>query len=413
MEHRRLSVVLLSVVVLACAGRAFAMASGSTSARTTETADKRHPRAESVSRFSGDTVVASGEVAPAQEAQLSFTVVGRVETVAVAEGDTVAAGEVLATLETALLETQVAQAQAAVAAAQAQLAVVKVGPRPGEVAGAEAQLAAAEAAVVQAVAQRDQVIAGATEAEIATARAQLAAAEAEAKAALIAYDEMPGQGLRDWEEEEIILRLRAATLGQEAAEARLVLAEKNARFQVRAAEAAIQTAEAGRDVAQAQLALVQAEVTVEEIAVAEGAVAQAEAALQATRAVLDQATLRAPSIQKGSEAAPFAGAVTALEVSPGGTVMPGQEVLTLAENHHLQAMTTDLSERDVTQVSVGQQATVYVEALGVEIEGQVLDIAPQANTVGGDVVYAVTIELDEQPPGLRWGMSVEVEIKVR
>jgi hypothetical protein len=54
-----------------------------------------------------------------------------------------------------------------------------------------------------------------------------------------------------------------------------------------------------------------------------------------------------------------------------------------------------------------------VEALSVEIGGQVLDIAPQANTVGGDVVYAVTIELDEQPPGLRWGMSVEVEIKVR
>jgi HlyD family secretion protein len=182
----------------------------------------------------------------------------------------------------------------------------------------------------------------------------------------------------------------------------LALAEKNARFQVRGAEAAIQTAEAQRDVAQAQLALVQVEVTVEEIAVAEGAVAQVEAALQAARAALDQATLRAP----------FAGAVTALEVSPGGTVMPGQAVLTLAENHHLQVEATDLSERDVTQVSVGQQATVYVEALGVEIGGQVVDIAPQANTVGDDVVYAVTVELDEQPPGLRWGMSVEVEIDV-
>ena len=92
--------------------------------------------------------------------------------------------------------------------------------------------------------------------------------------------------------------------------------------------------------------------------------------------------------------------------------MPGQVVLTLADLSHLQVQTTDLSERDVTRVSVGQQATVYVEALDVEIGGQVVDIAPQANTVGGDVVYAVTIELDEQPPGLRWGMSVEVEIKV-
>jgi len=398
MVHGRLWMILLTMAVLVGCARASAMAPAPAPiAVAIETDMAIGPHS------SGDTVVASGEVTPAREAQLSFTAVGRVETVTVSEGDTVAAGEALAMLETTLLEAQVAQAQAAVAAAQAQLGVVKAGPRPGEVAGAEAQVAAAEAAVAQAAAQRDQVIAGATESEIATARAQLAAAEAEAKAALIAYDEMPGQGLRDWEEEEIILRLRAATLGQEAAEAGLTLTEKNAGFQVRAAEAAIQTAEAQRDVAQAQLALVQAEVTVEEIAVAEGAVAQAEGALQAALAALDQATLRAP----------FAGAITALEVGPGMAVMPGQAVLTLAELDHLQAVTTDLSERDVTQVSVGQQAAVHVEALGVEIGGQVLDIAPQADTVGGDVVYTVTIELDEQPPGLRWGMSVEVEIKIR
>lgn len=400
MEHKRILVVVLSVVVLMCAGRASAMAPGSTSARTTETADKRHPRAESVSRVGGDTVVASGEVVPVQEAQLSFTVVGRVETVMVVGGDTVAAGEVIAMLETTLLEAQVAQAQAAVAAAQAQLAVAKAGPRPGEVNGAEAQLAAAEAAVAQTVAQRDQVSARAAKAEIATARAQLAAAEAEAKAALIAYDQMPEKNLRDWEEEEIILRLRAATLGQEAAEAGLALAEKNAGFQVRAAEAAIQTAEAQRDVAQAQLALVRAEVTAEEIAVAEDAVTQAEAALQAARATLDQATLRAP----------FAGAVTALEVSPGEVVMPGQVLVRLADLDHLRVQTTDLSERDVARVTIGGVTTAHVEALGTEVYGRVAEIGAQAATVGGDVVYKVAIKLDEQPPGLRWGMSVEVEI---
>jgi hypothetical protein len=32
--------------------------------------------------------------------------------------------------------------------------------------------------------------------------------------------------------------------------------------------------------------------------------------------------------------------------------------------------------------------------------------------VGGDVVFAVTVALDDQPPGLRWGMSLEVEIAV-
>jgi multidrug efflux pump subunit AcrA (membrane-fusion protein) len=398
MKQKRLLVVLLSVVVVVCAGRVLAMAPGSISAPNVETADRLH--LGSASRVSGGTVVASGEVVPAQEAQLSFTMAGRLEAVVVAEGDAVAVGAELATLETALLEAQVAQAEVAVAAAQAQLLVVKAGPRPGEVAGAEAQLAVAEAAVAQAVAQRDQVSAGVTKPAVAVARAQLAAAEAEERAAIIAHDKMKEQNLRPWEEEEILLRLRAATLGREAAEAGLAQAERNAAFQVRAAEAAIRSAEARRDVAQAQLALVQAGVTDEEIALAESAVAQAEATLQAACAVLDQATLFAP----------FAGVVTALEVSPGEVVMPGQVLVRLADLDHLRVRTTDLSERDVAEIAIGSLATVYVEALGTEVGGRLVEIGAQPTAIGGDVVFPVVVELDEQPEGLRWGMSVEVEI---
>jgi hypothetical protein len=72
--------------------------------------------------------------------------------------------------------------------------------------------------------------------------------------------------------------------------------------------------------------------------------------------------------------------------------------------------TTDLSERDVAQVELGQEAIVYVEALNKEIEGRVMAIVPQSTTIGGDVVYAIYVDLDEQPPGLCWGMSAEVEI---
>jgi multidrug resistance efflux pump len=139
-------------------------------------------------------------------------------------------------------------------------------------------------------------------------------------------------------------------------------------------------------------------------------VSQAEAALQVARAGLDQATLRAPFIQKGSEAAPVAGTVTALEVGPGEAAMPGQVALTLVDLSRLRVETTDLSELDVARVAVGQRASVYVEPLGVTVGGRVVRLASQAEMIGGDVVYAVVVELDEQPPGLRWGMSVEVEI---
>jgi len=235
---------------------------------------------------------------------------------------------------------------------------------------------------------------------MAAARAQRAAVQSEEKSARIAYDQLRDRKVEDWEEEVALLRLRAAEQGRVAAEAQIAMAEQGARVQVRAAQAAVQAAAAQRDLAQAQLDLLQAGASPEEIAAAQAQVAQAEAALQAAHAVLAQATLHAP----------FPGTVATMEVAPGETVLPGQVVLELADLARMQVETTDLSEQDVDQVQVGQQATVFVEPLGVEIVGHVIDIARQAETVGGDVVYRVVIGLDEQPLGLRWGMSVEVEI---
>ena len=56
---------------------------------------------------------------------------------------------------------------------------------------------------------------------------------------------------------------------------------------------------------------------------------------------------------------------------------------------------------------------VYIEALDVNITGKVIRISPIAETIGGDVVFPVTIELDEQPEGLLWGMTAEVEIEIK
>lgn len=78
---------------------------------------------------------------------------------------------------------------------------------------------------------------------------------------------------------------------------------------------------------------------------------------------------------------------------------------------HFQIETTDFSEKDIPSASIGQAATVYIEALNQEFTGKVTDIARVSETVGGDVVFKVTIELDDQPDGLRWGMSAEVKIE--
>jgi HlyD family secretion protein len=108
---------------------------------------------------------------------------------------------------------------------------------------------------------------------------------------------------------------------------------------------------------------------------------------------------------------PVGGTVTAMDISVGETVTPGRVVITIADLKTFRIETTDLSEVDIPQVKAGQPAKVYIEALNLDTTGKVVEIAQQSETVGGDVVFKVTIELDEQPAGLRWGMSAEVTLE--
>jgi len=109
--------------------------------------------------------------------------------------------------------------------------------------------------------------------------------------------------------------------------------------------------------------------------------------------------------------APFAATVVSVDVQPGEFVQPGQIVVILAKLDNLQIETTDLSELYVASVEIGQLAAVYVEALDKEYPGEVSAISPISDTIGGDVVFKVTIQLDDQPKDLLWGMSADVEIQ--
>jgi len=125
------------------------------------------------------------------------------------------------------------------------------------------------------------------------------------------------------------------------------------------------------------------------------------AKLEIAKATFAQTTLTAP----------FDAVVADVKIQTGEFAQAGQVVIVLGDLAHMQIQTTDLSERDVPAVQVGQSANVYIEALGITVTGKVAHISPVAKTVGGDVVYPVTIELDKQPAGLLWGMSAEVEIQ--
>jgi RND family efflux transporter MFP subunit len=168
-------------------------------------------------------------------------------------------------------------------------------------------------------------------------------------------------------------------------------------------EAKVREAEANLTVAQVQVNYLKRVGT--DVVHLESAQAEADRA----QALLDSAhaTLAAQS----NLVAPFDGTVVSVEISPAETVVPGRVVIIMGDFSRLQVETKDLSERDIPRVQIGQTASVFIEALNQEFSGKVSNISRISSTVGGDVVFKVTVDLDEQPEGLLWGMSADVQIE--
>jgi len=121
-------------------------------------------------------------------------------------------------------------------------------------------------------------------------------------------------------------------------------------------------------------------------------VAAAEASLKATRLI-----------------APISGTVITTNVIPGEYAAPGEVLLVISDISRLRVETTDLSERDVPLVQIGEPTTVHIDALDQDVSGRVSAISLVADTLGGDVVYKTTIDLDAMPPGILAGMTVQVQ----
>ncbi len=168
-------------------------------------------------------------------------------------------------------------------------------------------------------------------------------------------------------------------------------------------EAKVKEAEANLAAAQVQVKYLK-RVGTDEVHL-ESAQAQADSA----QAALDSA--KATLAAQSNLVAPFDGTIAAVDISAGETVVPGQVVITMGDLSKFQVETKDLSERDVPRVQIGQNANVFIKALNQEYPGKVTDISRVSSTVGGDVVFKVTIDLDQQPQGLLWGMSADVKIQ--
>jgi multidrug efflux pump subunit AcrA (membrane-fusion protein) len=351
---------------------------------------------------SSGEVTASAEIVPAQSADLSFAAPTFIQAIKVAEGDAVKAGDVLAT------QDNLDGLHAAVAAAQQTLATAQnnynslLANAPVVRASAELTLAQATKAYDDAKKAREsKQFQRATQQTVDIARANLIVANKALDDAETIYNQNKNRSSTDVVYAAALAQLAAAQQKQQQAQANLnYVSGLPDPMDVSTAQANLDVAQANLDAAKAAFARVQNGANPDDVAASQAQIATAQAALAAAQTALDRAALKAP----------FDGTVVSVLAAPGEAANPGQVILSLANLKTFQAQTTDLSERDVNRVQLGQAATVTIPGLGKTLPGKVTKIAQKATKVGGDVVYQVTIQLDNQDPGLRWGMSATVNI---
>jgi multidrug efflux pump subunit AcrA (membrane-fusion protein) len=300
-------------------------------------------------------IIAEGRLEPVQYAEPAFSAGGVIGDVLVAEGDDVAEGDLIARLDnTDALEADLARAEAAVLT---------------EVADAYEALRVAQ--------QRLDNYSVPTKFDGMSPSESAEAMKVKVDAAREAYE--PYQGYDN-------PRGYIKDLKEDLDNA---WADYNQALEWMSREASLDAAEIRLAQAQADHASLQA-----------GDVSAVQGSLAAAQVALSNAELRSP----------IGGTVASLNIKVGEAVNMGQSAVTVADFSDWLLKTTDLTELDVVNIAEGQVVIVTLDALpDTPLSGTVLSIGQSYSQSQGDVVYEVTISLDETHPAMRWGMTALVE----
>lgn len=342
---------------------------------------------------SGGNVVASAVVVPAQEARLAFVSGGNVAKVNARVGDRVTAGYILVELESTAAQLEVERAQRA----------LRELTSPAAIAAAEQAVANAQEAYDEAKKKSDSL--GRRFADNITTdylEAQVTLAQDALDRARDAYNKTGKLSDADPARARAATNLYNAQRAYNTALANLNwFTQKPSENETALITANLNAADAALQEAKWYLAELRGE-TIPAEATGAG-LAQLQQARDSLKAAQDR-------LAQTRLVAPISGVVARVDVIAGEYAAPGKVLIVLSDVDRLQVKTTDLSERDVMKVKVGDPAVILVDALGQEFSGTVLTISPLASTLGGDVVYEVTIAFDEQPVGALAGMTADVTI---
>jgi len=109
---------------------------------------------------------------------------------------------------------------------------------------------------------------------------------------------------------------------------------------------------------------------------------------------------------------PINGIVMKNDLKKNEFALAGNPFVMVADPSRWIVKTNDVSEYDVVQIQEGQIVLIQVDALPeISLQGSVDSIDRVAYLDQGDVTYPITISIDEEVDGLRWGMTVSVEFQ--
>ena len=132
-------------------------------------------------------------------------------------------------------------------------------------------------------------------------------------------------------------------------------------------------------------------------------ITMAEARISAAQSALDTAFITAP----------FDGVVTAAEALPGDLVAPNSMAFRIDNLNNL-LVDVSVSEVDISQINVGQPATLSFDAiLGQEYQGEVVEVSPVGVQQQGLVSFEVSIKIVDADKEVRPGLTAAVQIVVR
>ena len=351
---------------------------------------------EAVADSSSNSVIANGEIIPANDILILAQVSGEVEEVFLTEGKSLQAGQAIFRLKTPQqLIAELEAAQLSKLTAQQSIDNLNLyGPLQKKEAYQKVLDASSAYDAVQAAwddfdkDQYDDDLEELKE-DVIDARQDLEDAKDDLKEYLDLDEDNPQRKKRQDDVDDAQLTLNELEREQAALEQSYEQLQLN-----------IEIAEVQKETARQEYAkFSQDNIQKDKLALAEEQLAAANEKIDSIQASIDDLTIKAP----------FSGNLVKLDIQVGDSVFAGQQVAVVADFSTWYVQTTDLNELEIVGIRVDDPVTLELDAFPDQVlRGNVIEINDYPSLKYNDVIYPVKIKIQENDLELRWKMSVVI-----